>query len=280
MAVENARQILRNIVFSLDGQLMSTAFNDFQVTIGRERLPHSNLYHAGKFSDKGDLTASLNLREGYGTASQAKLFYLLNQDDQDADFLYLLRSNTKSSPADAPGNPALIMGGHVISASAPVVSGQIQRISGEMAPNGQPYLGFTLYTSLAAVDNPITAADSPVTSLPVELGELQEGYELTLSIHCHSITGTGVVEVTVELLSDVDDTFASPTVQATLPLIFTNEDPAPVGRVLAPKAQTLVINGDTDPVPSEPFWAVRITVNDADIDGEVELSAAAALTQK
>jgi hypothetical protein len=282
MAAPQPRQILRNLIFSLDGQLMSTAFNQFDVQLSRERLQRSCLFDVGKFTDKGDWEASVKMTDGYGTESEAKLIAGLSQDEEESDFLLLLRSNTKASPMDTPGNPALFMVCQTFAAPQKADRGQIKKISGEFEPGDgrQPNVGVTLYTSLRKIPAPLTEAGGVVTSLPQEIGELEAGWELALSVHCHSITGTGIVSVLVELLSDVDDTFPSPTVQVSLPLNFTNQTPAPVGTVLAPKAQTLVLDGDTDPVPSELAWAIRITVTDSDVDGEVEISAAAALIQK
>ena len=284
MAIPQPRQILRNLMFSLDGQLMSTGFSNFDANIGREPLPRQCYEEIGKFNDKGDWTANVKLIEGYGLESEAKIMQQLADDEEESDFLLALRSDTRNSPMDIPGNPALFMVCITTAAPQKAESGKHKRISGEFDPadGRQPNLGVMLFTSRAKVPDPLLETDSPVTSDPQELGELVEGFELAVTVHCHSITGTGDVTAEVEVLSDVDDTFPTPTVQYTFPLIFTNTDPAPGGSVLAPKAQTVVLDGDVAPLPGETAWAIRITITDSDVggSGKVELSAAANLIPK
>ena len=279
----NPRQILRNLMFSLDGQLLSTGTNNFDVTLSREKLPYAAFDSRGTFNAKGSYIAGMRLVDSFGTASDAKLLEALAEDDDLVDFLLLLRSNTRNSPMDTPGNPALFMAGHVFEVpTTRAEEGQIKRIGATFEPSDgrAPHLGQTLYTSRAATAAPMT--EGVVITDPVNLGSLVEGYELAVTVHCHSITGTGIVAVQVELLSDALVGFGSPISRHTFDLEFTNEDPVPVGGVAAPKAQTIVLDGDTLTISGEPWWALRITITDdsAGTDGEVELTGAAALVAK
>ncbi len=277
-----ARQILRNLMASVDGLLVFQGFNNFDVTVSREALEHMCLEDSGKFIDKGDWRTSAKLTEGYGNANEIKFLEQLAGDEEESDFLLLLRSDTRLSPMAIAGDPALWFLTRTLEVSTTGTQGQIKRINATFEPSDgrQPNIGVVLYTSRARVAAPLTAADSPVVSVPWELGELVEGFELAISVHCHSITGTGDVTVEVEMLTDVDDTFATATSQGAFPLLFTNEDPAPGGSLLAPRAQTMVIDGDTDGAPGETFWAAQITIVDGDTDGEVELTVVANLIPK
>jgi hypothetical protein len=276
------RQILRNLMASVDGLLVFQGFNQFEVTLSREALEHQCLEEIGKFVDKGDWSSSAKLTEGYGIELERAFFERLAADEEESDLLLLLRSDTRLSPMAVAGDPALFFVTRTTEVPTKGDQGQIKRLSATFEPSDgrQPNLGVVLYTSRAKVPAPLTAADSPVVSVPVELGELVEGFELALTVHCHRITGTGDVTVEVEILSDVDDTFATATVQAAFALLFTNESPAPGGSVLAPKAQTMVLDGDVDTIPGEPAWAVQITIVDSDTDGEVEITVAANLIPK
>lgn len=276
--------IFRNLMLSLDGFIVSTSFNNFEVMLSRESLDLANLETIGGKTAKGDYITSAKLIEGYGTETEARLVAHLADEEEETSLLVPLRSDTRNSPMDVAGNPAFFMSCKTFGTPQKVEQGKVKRISGEFSPSDgrQPNLGVMLITSRAKVPDPLTEADSPVTSNAVEVGELVEGFELAGTVHCHSIIGTGTVTVEVEVLSDVDDTFATPTVQFTLPLLFTNEDPAPAGAVLAPKAQSFVLDGDVITVPGELAWGVRFTIvdDDAGNDGEVEISAAINLLPK
>lgn len=276
--------IVRNLFFSLDGFIMSTSFNNFEVPLSRESLPLGALETIGNSSAKGDYISSARLIEGYGTETAARLLAHLADEQEATSLLVPLRSDTRNSPMDTPGNPAFFMICKTLEVPHKIEQGKVKRISGtfENSDGRQPNLGVMLITSRAKVPNPLTEADSPVTSVAIEVGALVAGFELAGTVHCHGITGSGIVTVLVEVLSDVDDTFATPVVQHTLPLLFTNEDPAPGGAVLAPKAQDFVLDGDVSPVPGELAWGVRFTIVDADAgnNGAVEISAAINLVAK
>lgn len=276
--------IFRNLMISLDGFIVSTVFNNFELMLGRESLDLAALETIGHKSAKGDFTASAKLIEGWGTETEQRFMEQLANEEEETSLLVPLRSDTRNSPMDVAGNPAFFMIAKTTEVPHHVERGKVKRVSGTFMPSDgrQPNLGVMLITTRAKVPDPLTEADSPVTSDAVEVGELIEGFELAGTVHCHSIIGDGNVTVLVEVLSDVDDTFATPTVQLTLSLLFTNEDPAPVGAVLAPKAQSFVIDGDTDPVPGELAWGVRFTIVDDDVgsSGRVEISAAINLIPK
>jgi hypothetical protein len=276
--------IFRNVMLSLDGLLVSQTFNSFDLGLTRESLDLGALETIGHKSAKGDYMSSARLIEGWGTETEQRFMSHLADEEEETSFLALLRSDTRASPMDVPGNPAYFAISKTTEVPHKVEQGKVKRVSGTFMPSDgrQPNLGVTLFTSRARVPDPLTEADSPVTPPALEVGELVEGFELAGTIHCHSITGTGIVTIEVEVLSDVDDTFATPTVQYTIPLLFTNEDPAPGGAVLAPKAQSFVLDGDVTPIPSEPAWGIRVTITDDDAggSGRVELSAAINLLPK
>lgn len=276
--------IFRNMMISLDGFIMSTTFNNFELTLNRESLPLDALETIGKKSAKGDYISGARLIEGWGTETEQRLMAHLADEVEATSLLVPLRSDTRNSPMDVPGNPAFFAIVKTSEVPHHVEQGKVKRVSGTFMPSDgrQPNLGVMLITSRAKTPDPLTEADSPVTSTAIEVGEVIAGFELAGTVHCHSITGVGIVTVLVEVLSDVDDTFASPLVRLTLPLLFTNEDPAPSGRVLAPKAQDFVIDGDLTPFPSELAWGVRFTIVDGDAgnSGKVEISAAINLVPK
>jgi len=276
--------IFRNLMISLDGLLVSQTFNAFELGLTRDSLPLGTLETIGNKSAKGDYASSARLIEGWGTETEQRFMAHLADEEEETSLLVPLRSDTRASPMDVAGNPAFFIICKTTEVPHKTEQGQVKRVSGTFtsADGRQPNLGVMLFTSRAKISDPLTEADSPVTSDAVEVGELVEGFELTGTVHCHSITGTGIVTVEVEILSDVDDTFATPTVQHTLSLLFTNEDPAPPGAVLAPKAQDFVLDGDATPVPGELAWGVRFTITDDDAggSGKVEISAAINLLPK
>lgn len=277
-------QIQRNLMLSLDGFIVSTSFNNFDLMMGRESLDLANIETIGNRTAKGDYTTSAKLVEGYGTETEQRFMAHLADEEEATSLLVPLRSDTRNSPVDIAGNPAFFGIFKTTEVPHKVEQGKVKRISGTFEPSDgrQPNLGVMLITSRAKVADPLTEADSPVTSDAIEVGELVEGFELAGTVHCHSIVGDDTVTVLVEVLSDVDDTFATASVQFTLPLLFTNEDPAPGGSVLAPKAQSFVLDGDVTPIPGEPAWGVRITIVDDDAggSGKVEISAAINLIPK
>lgn len=280
----NEPQILNHLMFSLDGQILSTGFNSFEVKIGRESLDLANLETIGHRTAKGDWLTSVSLKEGYGSEVEAKLMAQFADESEESSLFLPIRSDTRNSPMDIPGNPAVFFKCKLYGVPHDFSPGKVKRLGADMNPcdGRQPNIGVVAFTSRAAIPDPLTELDSPVTSTPLEIGELIEGFELTGTVQCHSIVGDDNVTVLVEVLSDVDDTFATPTVQYTLPLLFTNEDPAPVGSILEPRAQDFVLDGDTDPVPGELAWALRITIVDDDAggSGQVEISAALNLLAK
>lgn len=278
----NPRHILRNLVVSLDGQVLGTGASNISAAISRTKVPREEYEQPGKFNDKGDWVGGAKLEDSWGLDNEKKLLALLADTAELSDVLFLLRSNTQASPMDVPGGPALFFVCQTVEVPASsTVKGALKKLTAafEPADGRQPNFGRTLYTSRAKTPAPLTAAGGVVVSDPINLGVLAAGLEIAFSCHCHSVTGTAVVTVLVELLHDVDHTFSTPLVAATLAL-FTNETPPTGGHLLAPKAQTLVLDGDVTPLPGEGWWAIRATVVDAGADGKAEITAAANLLAK
>lgn len=272
------RKILRNLPFSIDGHPISTGANKFEVNFGRERLPYRCYEEPGQFSDKGDWTATVSF-EGYGIEAEGKLLQMLGDNEEDkSSFLLFLEGNTKNSPHSDPGEAALIMTCRTFEVSMPAEGGKIKQFTSqhENSDGTRPVIGKVLYTNRAKTPAPLGAG--VVTPDDVTLGALVEGSEGVFTVHVTKISGTGTVTVLAEVLSDATG-FASPTVRHTFEL-FTNEDPPTGTDVLGPKSQTIIIDGDDDPVAGETDWTIRFTVTDSGVDGQVEIMAAGAVVPK
>lgn len=273
------RDILRNKAFFLDGHPIATAANRFAIKVGRERLPWEVYEDEGKFSDKGDWMATVSMG-GHGIAAEGKLLERLAEEaEDDTSLLFFLESNTRLSPHAAIGSAALFMTARTFNVDMPAEGGKIKEFSSEHEnSDGQrPYFGKTIYTNRSRVPAPMVAP-TVVTPAPITLPALVEGMIGVFTVHVPKITGTGIVTLLCEVLSDTPG-FASPIVRATFPL-FTNEDPAPVGEVLGPKSQTIQIDGDLAQFPGETQWTIRFTPTDTDTDGLIEVASAGTITAK
>lgn len=282
----NARRILRNLSLSLDGHPISTGANKFEIKIGRDRLPFESLEDVGKFSEKGDWMASASA-EGFGLEAEQKLLAQLADDEEDSTSLLLfLESNTRLSPHANPGSAALFMICRTFGVpSSDTERGKIKRWAAEFenSDGARPWIGQVIHTNRARTPNPAGGGDvitpTPITLLALDEGE--DGLPGTIgvfTVHCNKLQGTGTVTLLCELLSDTPG-FASPLVRATFPL-FTNEDPVPGGQQAGPSSQTIILYGDSTPLPGETQWTIRFTVTDTDTDGQVEWMAAGVIAQQ
>jgi hypothetical protein len=273
------RKIHRNLAFYLDGHPISTGASKFEVKAGRERLPWKCYEDEGQFSDKGDWSASVAL-EGYGMEAEGKLLERLAEDaEDDTSFLLLLESNTKLTPHAQPGSAALFMMARTFGVDMPAEGGKIKQFASqhENGDGQRPFFGKTIFTNRGKTPDPLVAPD-PLTPSPITLPALDEGTFGVFTVHCSKISGTGIVNLLCEVLSDTPG-FGSPLVRFTFPL-FTNEEPTPAGQVLGPKSQTVVIDGDATPFPGETQWTIRFTATDTDTDGQVEVTAAGVIVPK
>jgi len=281
------RKINGGQVISIDGQIIGTGAANFTYGLSRDRIEREEYEQPGKLADKGDWKAPVKLTDSWGTQNEAKLLAQLADSSESSSVLFLIDSNSKLSPMALPGDPALW--GNYITADAPqtATKNALKKLSAsfELADGQAPNLGKTLFTSRAATPAPLTHAGGTggvYVSTPVNLGALVAGKLLAITVHCHSITGTGVVTLQVEVLHDAAGGagFTTPIVSATGWVLWTNENPPSGGRLLAPKAQSIVLDGDATPLAGETWWAVRLTVLDSLSDGKVEATAAANLLSK
>lgn len=279
------RDILRNRMISIDGQIIGTGASNFTFGLSRDRIEREEFEAPGKFADKGDWKAPVKLAESWGTENEAKLLAQLADTAESSSVLFLLRSNTQASPMAAPGDRALF--GNYVTVDAPqaATKNQLKKLTAsfELADGQAPNRGQVLFTSRAVTPAPLTeagGASGVYISTPVNLGALVAGKLLAITVHCHSFIGTGVATLLVEVLHDAASGFTTPIVAATGWALFTNESPPSGGHLLAPRAQTFVFDGDLTPLAGETWWAVRLTVVDSLSDGKVEVTAAANLLSK
>jgi hypothetical protein len=272
------RLILRNKSFSLDGHAISQGTNKFEVKLGRERLSWRCYEDPGQFSDKGDWMASVAF-EGYGIAAEGKLLELLADDEEDTtSFLLFLESDTQLSPHATPGQAALFMTCRTFGVDMAAEGGKIKQFSSqhENSDGTRPLIGKVIYTNRAKTPAPLGAGI--VTPDEITLPALTAGMEGVFTVHCTKISGTGVVTLLCEVLSDTAG-FASPLVRHTFEL-FTNEDPPTGTDILGPSSQTVVLDGDVTPFAGETEWTIRFTVTDTDTDGQVEIMAGGVILPK
>lgn len=272
-----AIKVFRNLAFSLDGVPISTGSSKFEVKVGREKLPFSNYEDIGKFNAKGDYQASVSL-EGWGIDSEQKVLAGLSDTDEDnSSFLLLLGSDTRNSPHAVPGSDALAMTVRTFDVTMSREGGKIAtfQASFENSDGHRPYFAKTIYTNRSRVPAPIGAG--VVTPSPRTFPALMAGYEGFFTVHCTRITGTARVTLLAEILSDTPG-FGSPAVVATFPL-FVSATPTGTD-VLGPKSQTIYLDGDVTPIPSETQWSIRFTVTDAGTDAAVEIMAAGLIAAK
>lgn len=275
------RRVLRNLAFALDGHPISTGANKFEVKIGRERLPWECYEDEGKFCDKGDWLATVAM-EGYGIEAEGKLLERLGQDaEDDTSFLLFLESNTSLSPMATPGQAALLMTCRTTDVSMPAAGGKIKQwLSQHTNSDGsRPFLPKVIYTNRGKIPAPFVGA-SVVTPSPLTLPALGAGMIGIFSVHCTKIGGSagGNITLLCELLSDTSG-FSSPLVRYTFPL-FTSENPPSGGKILGPKSQTVILDGDLTPFPGETQWTIRFTAVDSGTGGQAEVMAAGTITNK
>lgn len=272
-----AIKVFRNLAFSLDGVPISTGSSKFEVKVSREKLPRKNYEDPGTLNEKGDYQATVAL-DGWGTDSEQKVLAgLADADEDNSSFLLLLGSDTRNSPHAAPGSDALAMTVRTFDVTMSREGGKIATFSAnfENSDGHRPYFAKTLYTNRSRVPAPLGAG--VVTPAPVTFPALVAGFEGFFTVHVTKITGTARVTVLAEILSDTPG-FSSPAVAATFPL-FVSDTPTGTD-VLGPKSQTIYLDGDVTPIPSETQWTIRFTVTDAGTDGAVEIMAAGLITAK
>lgn len=274
------RDILRNRPFSLDGAVLSLGTHNHEIKVGRERLPWRCYEEPGQFSDKGDWTAEISFK-GYGNQSHEKLLERLAQDSEDdTSYLIFQRGNTQASPFALPGDPASFFTVRTFNVSTDSAeAGKLREYGSEHSNSdgSRPYLtAQVIYTNRAKVPAPLGAG--VVTPDEVTLGALAAGMLAVFTVHVTKITGTGVVKVLAEIMSDTPG-FTTPLVRGTF-LLFSNEDPPTGTDVLGPKSQTLVLDGDTAAFPGETDWTIRFTVTDTASDAQVEIMAAGVVVPK
>jgi len=272
------KKILRNLAFSLDGVPISTGSSKFEVKVSREKLPFQSYEAIGHLNAKGDFAASVAL-DGWGIDSEQKvLAALADQDEDNSSFLLLTESDTRNSPHAAPGSAALAMTVRTFDVTLNREAGKLGNFSAgfENSDGHRPYFAKTIYTNRGKVPAPLVGGDV-ITPAPVTFPALVAGFEGFFTVHVTRITGTGRVTVLCEVLSDTPG-FLSPAVAYTFPL-FVSATPGGTD-VLGPKSQTVYLDGDVTPIPSETQWTIRFTVTDAGTGGAVEIMAAGLIAPK
>lgn len=260
--------ILKNKVFAIGGHRVSRHTNTWQVPASRERLDVGCFEDDGKRSRKGIFTHSLTL-EGYGTEAEADLIGKFIEEDRSYPFTVLRESNLKNTPIAAQGSAALLMDAALFEIPWEGAShGTVKKFKAGFEPAGtsELFFGKLLYTNVGAA----ALEDGTITTPGLNVGSLVAGFKLACSVHVvdfPGLLGTDP-EVTVELVSDAAADLLTPSVRHTFD-VFTEPD-----------GFIVVLDGDVVPVPSEPFWGLRVSIASTGPDAEATIISAINLVAK
>lgn len=238
------KKVLKNLLFSIGGFRVSTRANEVTIDDARARVDAACYEDPGKFPEKGPYEPALKLSI-YGTDAEAAILKLLSEMSEASSFMMLWESNILATPVAAIGSPVLMMDCSVFGGPMEAQRGALKRLQVDVESAGSQ-----VYFNDLALSNVnqavITAATTSTVQNP---GVLGAGKELVWGVHLLDPPGFGgtVTSVLIELVSDVDGAFATPVVQDSVTLTE------------APGAYFAILDGDTDPIPGETHWAVRIT---------------------